>query len=397
VSETPASQSVPRIWITPLGNTGNRALQYLVAEGIRQHLPTASIENIHLPEWGMVSPAPKPPLVKATRLGWDRFWIDVPGLADCLRRSVIDTLFLDSFSYNLDHYPPRATARTLFGPTVGGADATGFGPRELVCSIRGGEVLRNAHPDYIVLPPGYYRMLAERSGLDLVFFGQLAEDEYSHSLRRSLPEARFVPGRGPEYDFEMLRRSVNIAPSVSTFAWLAAWLSEAQKIFFPVGGLFSPVQHKLTMFLPLDDPSFEFILLPHSKAVDLSLDPAGFAAQQRLLETASRPVGVAELRAICQRARLRAPRQPRVFGFDPQFYLKRYPDVGAHLGPDLPSALEHYIHAGFRENRLPVDFDSAFYVSAYPQAAMAVAEGHFTDPLEHYMALGAPNGYSPKP
>lgn len=387
-----------RVWIQPLGNLGNRALQYLAAAGIRQHAPEIAIENIHLPEWGMESVHPPPVPSRLARTGHHRFWLDVAGLADVLRRGMVDTVVLDGYPFHLDNYPPRDIARRLFGPTRGGAAATGFAAHELVCSVRGAEVLTGIHPDYIVLPPSYYRQLAERSGLTLVFFGQLGDDLYTQSLRAAFPRARFVPGVSPEYDFEMLRRSRNIALSVSSFAWAAAWLSEAEKIYLPVCGMLHPVQHPHQLYLPLDEPAFEYTLFPFAQAVDLHKEPARFMYVQDLLGRQARPAGVEEMRQLLQRAAALLPRMPLLSGFDEAQYLASNPDVAALVKQGgLGSGLEHYHLYGYLEGRRPLIVNNAFYTEMYPDAAMAIGEGRFASPLHHYQAVGYAKGYAPVP
>ena len=47
--------------------------------------------------------------------------------------------------------------------------------------------------------------------------------------------------------------------------------------------------------------------------------------------------------------------------------------------------------------RLPLALDSGFYASTYPDAALAIAEGHYADPLHHYQAVGFAKGYRPLP
>jgi hypothetical protein len=387
-----------RVWIKPRGhNMGNRALQYLAAEGIRQHAPEIAVENIRLPEWGMHTEHPAPQLRRLIRTGEHRSWLDVAGLADCLRRGVVDTVQLDEYPFHLANFPPRAVARRLFGPTSGGAAAPGFAAHELVCSIRGAEVLAGKHGDYLVLPPSYYRALAERSGLALVFFGQLGDDAYTHTLRAAFPAARFVPSVNPEYDFEMLRRSQNIALSVSTFAWAAAWLSTARKIYLPVCGIFSPVQQPHQFFLPLDEPEYEYTLFPYAQAVNLYEAPADFMRVQELLGQYARPAGVAELEQLVQRAAALVPRLPLLAGFDEAFYLSWYGDVAALLERGLGSGLEHYHLYGFFEGRHPLPIDKAFYTRKYPDAAMAIAQGAYASPLHHYQAVGRAKGYDPLP
>jgi hypothetical protein len=253
------------------------------------------------------------------------------------------------------------------------------------------------HPDYLVLPPRYYKSLQERSGLELIFYGQIGNDAYSASLRAAFPAARFIPGVNRGHDFEVLRRSVNIAPGISTFAWLAAWLSEAAQIYLPVGGIFNPAQFHRRMFLPLDDPAYRYTLLPFGKATDLKKQPAQFALLQETLGQLARPVHVPELQQICQRAAALQPPQALLGGFDPDFYALKYPDVAGQLPDRQPSALHHYLHTGFREGRQPFAFDQAFYTGMYPEAAMAVAAGYYRDPLHHYQTTGRTKGYRPTP
>jgi hypothetical protein len=370
----------------------------LVAEGIRAYAPLAQIENVNLPEWGMESLHPEPLAATAVRTGYDRYWLDIPGLGDCLRRSVVDSIILDSYAYNIDHYPPRAVSKKLLGNAPEGGDARGFGRHHLVCSVRGAEILGAVHPDYLVLPPAYYKMLAERSGLGLIFYGQLGDDPYSESLRLAFPESQFVPGRNPQYDFDMLRRSVNIAPSISTFAWLAAWLSDAEQVYLPVGGIFSPMQHYNQVWIPLDEPSYKFILLPFCKAVDISKEPEQFKIQQDLIAQLARPVGVTELRGIFARAMGILPRRPYVGGFDPEFYLAKNPDIAAYVRSGAQSALEHYVRVGYLEKtRPPTLIDSRYYLNSHPDVAQLIAEGYYADPLHHYTSVGWSKGYAAIP
>jgi hypothetical protein len=385
------------IHITPRGNLGNRTLQYLVALGIQRHAPQARITNLMLRELGMDALAPAPPAANSVGTGIDGFHLDVAGLADCLNRNVVNAVHIEGYPFNLHNYPPREVARSLIPSTVGGAEAKGFAAHELVCSVRGAEILHNVHPDYLLLPPGYYRQLAARSGLDLVFYGQIGDDPYSASLHAAFPHSRFIKGENPEFDFEVLRRSANIAPSISTFAWLAAWLSHAAKIYLPVGGILSPIQVPHMLFLPLDDPRFEYTLLPYAQGVDLYDKPARFFHLQEVLGNLLRPIDAPALREICRRATAFAGQRPLLSGFDPHYYLAENKDVAASLGQGLPSALHHYLHAGFNEGRKPFRFDPVFYTGFYPDAAMAIAEGSYANPIHHYLAAGRTLGYRPLP
>jgi hypothetical protein len=344
----------------------------------------------------MSAPHPEPPAKNTIRFDHE-FWIDLAGLGDCLHRRVVDCIILGGHPYHMENYPPRTAARRMIGPAIGGEDARGFGPHQLVCSVRGGEIIDAVHPDYLLLPPAYYDSLAARSGLELVFFGQLGTDPYSESLRRHFPGAQFVPGRNPGYDFDMLRRSVNIAPSVSTFAWAAAWLSEAKRIFLPVCGIYSPVQLPRASFLPLDQPEYEYTLFPFSKAINPVKYPAQFALAQENSGRLARPISAQELGELYQRAKIFWPAQPLCAGFDPEFYAARNLDVAAAVAAGVPSLLQHYMYAGFREDRKPLELEEQFYVAMYPDAAMAIAEGRFSGVMHHFQAVGRAKGYHPMP
>jgi hypothetical protein len=395
-----------RIWIRPQGNIGNRALEYLAAEGIRDLCPQASIENIELPEWGISKPAPVPQNSASLTLGSHRFWIDAAGLADCLSRGVIDTIIMDSYAQHVDNFPPREICRRLLGAMPQANGAVGFGPDDLLCSLRGNEVLRAIHREYVVLPPEFYAMLARHTGLKLVFFGQIGEDPYITSLKQKLPEARFIPGKSPEFDFETIRRSVNIVPSVSTFAWLAAWLSEASRVILPVAGLFNPANGRTNMlfaeprrqcFLPLEDETFEYVLFPQVRAVNLFEKPIEFALAQANLASYMQFKTPNQMREICDRLTAFEPRYPQLLGFDPEFYLKEYPEVVDLFKTGLRSAAQHFLHRGFYEGRLPFRFDEEFYLSTYPEVAIAISNGHFENALRHYYEVGRKSGFSPTP
>ncbi|MCE2564527.1 hypothetical protein [Komagataeibacter sp. FNDCF1] len=395
--DTSPAGHTPVIWIKPLGNTANRAMQYLVARHIQHSVPHATIENIFLPEWNIDTRTPPLPLENGCRLGWDRFWIDIAGLADCLRRGVIETLFLDSFSFNIDHIPPRAICRRILPATTMAEDVEVFGPDTIVCNIRAGEVLENAHPDYIVLPPEYYRLVVQDCGLEPVFFGQLDDNAYVDSLRRAFPHARFIHGRGPEHDFAVLQRAANIAISVSTFSWLAAWLGSAQRVYMPLGGMFNPNQNKLQNFMPLEEQDFRFVLLPTCQAENLYRNPEQFFHKQAFLGHNARILTRGQARKLLDRSRRHWPPQPLVYGFDAAYYTAAHPEVQDELHNGLPSALEHYMHNGFHRGYAPHPFDATFYGMTHPDAALAVAQGHYASLHEHYQKKGIFLGYEACP
>ncbi len=75
--------------------------------------------------------------------------------------------------------------------------------------------------------------------------------------------------------------------------------------------------------------------------------------------------------------------------FDPEWYLSRYPDVGA----SGTEPMHHYVHYGAAEGRDPNRFfDSAWYLAHYPDVANSGQH-----PLLHYLQMGAAELRNPHP
>jgi hypothetical protein len=134
--------------------------------------------------------------------------------------------------------------------------------RELLINVRGSEILGDCHPDYGPVPINFLVSVVQDTGLDPVFLGQLGNDYYSKALKRVFPSAKFISSGGADSDFEAIRSAHHILPSVSTFSWLATWLSKARSIHLPVLGMLNPLQRQDTWFLPLNEPRYHFYQFP---------------------------------------------------------------------------------------------------------------------------------------
>ncbi|WP_215755536.1 hypothetical protein [Acetobacter sp. P5B1] len=385
--------NTPKIWVVPMGNAANRALEYLVACRIKKEVPSLEIQNIHLPEWGIYTPTKELPPLEMCRLGWSRFWIDVPGLADCLKRGVITSLFQDAFCYNVEFLPSREESRKILGPTKKKIKADGFGDDILVCNIRANEILYGEHRNYIVLPPEYYKMILEDSGLSPVFYGQVEDNAYIASLKKMFPNAPFIQGKGAEHDFDVLRNSKNIAISVSTFSWLAAWLSYANRIYIPINAMYNPNQNKLQNFLDLSESVFRYVLLPFCWAENLYNNSSKFFEKQNYMARYARFMTHQEVQNLLDRARSSWPEQPLLKDFDKDFYLNTYEDARNGINNGIPSALDHYIHHGIHHGYRPYFFDDEFYTITYPDAALEVSLGYYKSVFDHYQKKGIFLGY----
>lgn len=386
-----------RIHIHPMGNTANRALQYLVANKMKETTPDINIENVYLPEWGIDTRCERKSVSRSCSLGWNRYWIDVNGFADCLKRRVISTLFLDAFCFNIDHLPKRETSREILrNLAVGNEVIKGFGLDEIVFNIRGGEVLEKVQKDYIVLPKEYYQLIINKSGLKPVFFGQIGDNPYSQYLKDAFPDARFVEGKGAIHDFEVIRKSANIGVAVSTFSWLAAWLSHAQRIYLPIAGMYNPNQMKLQNFLPIGENCYQFVAMPYMEAENLYTHTDLFFEKLESCSRYMKFISHDEAKEILTRSKNKWPSQPIVKGFDPDYYIQENKVIDSRLYINEVSALQNYLHGGYQQHLAPQDFDQDFYIIQYPDAAFEVGMGYFVDLLDHYLKKGQYLGYLPR-
>ncbi|MBA8783669.1 MULTISPECIES: hypothetical protein [Aeromonas] len=107
----------------------------------------------------------------------------------------------------------------------------------------------------------FYEKIINETGLKPVFVGQLGDDEYSIALKNKFPDALYPKFDSWEDDFNVIRTSINIIPAISTFSWLASWLSEtAKKIYFPIMGLYHPIARPDIDMLPISDDRYDFYL-----------------------------------------------------------------------------------------------------------------------------------------
>jgi hypothetical protein len=374
------------IRISPMGNLGNRMIQFMVAKALAARVPDAILAQIPLPEWDLEVPpwpgeTPRESIVTEAR-------VDLAGLAAALREGRIDCVDIRTYGQHIDNFLPPDAYRPLF-PAL---SSEGAGAGELLCNIRQGDIIDAHHPDYVLVPLDFYAELVAQTGLRPVFMGQLEETPYTDALKNRFPEARFIPSRGALADFSFLRNSRNIVVSVSTFSWLAAWLSHADHIFMPVLGVLHPLQSRATNLLPLGDARFHFYLFPFHFAVKVE----DFAAAHASLRGLWRKMPPDRLAAIINRAPLVPPRsrESEAAFLLEELYLRRNPDVAAAVaGGHFPTGRAHYASFGMAEGRPACTIDSAWYCQTYPAAAFELGQGDAPDALEHWVEVGRFRGY----
>lgn len=239
--------------IEPVGRLGNQMLQFLLATRVRRDVPGLEISGYRLPEWGLVgdpgaSVPPTAPLLRG-------HVVPLALVRRLLRAGV--PMRVVTPGCRMENLPGVDDARPLFRPADPVA-LPGFGPDQLVVSVRAAEVLAGKHPDYFPTPVGLIADVVAATGLEPVFVGELADDPYTATLQQRFPAAGFLPSGGPLADFEALRSAHHVLPAPSTFSWLAAWLSDAAVIHQPVAAQFHPRQRPDIDLLPAGDPRYRF-------------------------------------------------------------------------------------------------------------------------------------------
>jgi hypothetical protein len=375
----------------------NQMMQFMAAHALASRVPGCRVSGVDLPNWGISHPMLSRPDgmadARVARVGPLDMRIDVAGLSARLRSGEISRVEIDSYAQHLDNFQSSQVYREVFRPPVD--DVEGFGPDQLVINIRGGKILQASHPDYTLIPVTFYEALISETGLRPVFMGQIGANLYVAALRRAFPAAPFIPSRGPVRDFEIIRRSRNIVVSVSTFSWLAAWLSDADRIFLPMTGFYNPAQFPEIDLLPLHDPRYRFYLFPVNYAVPVEQHEATHRALGGTWRY-MRAEMIEELRS--RRPRFGSPARLFRAAFDEDFYLRRHPGVREAVGRGaFRSGFEHYVMFGYFERRDPFPLDKVWYGREYPLAAIEVGQGDFADLHHHYLAVGRERGYALAP
>ena len=202
----------------------------MFALALKARVPDAEISGVELPEWGISTPAA--PAQTGARVRVVKH--DVPFAKVARRLSSADTIDVDLYRLNLrfEYYRDQLE---LFRRTFPRREIEGAGRDEIAISIRGGEILTGQHQNFLPLPISLYERIVDSTGLRPVFAGQIGDDPYSSALRARFPNARFVKHQSGLADFHFLRASHNIVVAISSYSWLASWLSEIRRADPPAG------------------------------------------------------------------------------------------------------------------------------------------------------------------
>jgi hypothetical protein len=111
--------------------------------------------------------------------------------------------------------------------------------------IRQGDIFKNyelKRPDYYPLPVKFYESIASNSAKPLAFIGEInANLDYVSELKKRCKSSIIVPLGCLHRDFKLLQEAELLTMAVSTFSWLASWISEkAVAVNIPIAGFLNP-------------------------------------------------------------------------------------------------------------------------------------------------------------
>ncbi|ONG59081.1 hypothetical protein BKE38_00530 [Pseudoroseomonas deserti] len=235
---------------------GNRMFQCLFAYRLAEEFGVP-VTGDSLPEWGLVHEDSTVPLPSVYLQG---HMPNPAGLRRLWRLGLLQGIETNALACRLELMPSRAAAQALFRDQ--GVEPLRFPHDRLVINVRAAEILGARHKDYRPLPLAFYERVIRETRRRPVFVGQIGDDPYSQALRARFPEAEFHPSRGVMEDFATLRAANHLVMAVSTFSWLACWLSEARTIHMPLTGFFHPKRRKDVDLFPPDDYRYSFHAFP---------------------------------------------------------------------------------------------------------------------------------------
>ncbi len=244
----------PCLRIEPRGGTANQLLQFFFAANIQRLCENLEVTGCNVPEWGLVSK--KTDYLPKRELVLSGNYLFCDDIVKIISSKLCRNIALKGQAFRLSNYARPEYYRPMIKSSIG--EVAGYGEGHVVFHIRGGDILQPAHRDYYPIPFSYIDAVLKKADASPVFLGQMGESYYSEKLRERYPHAIFSPPKTAVEDFETLRHSHQIAVSISSFSWTAAWLSHAKTIHLPVAGFLHPLQRPDIDLLPVEDARYKF-------------------------------------------------------------------------------------------------------------------------------------------
>lgn len=248
-----------QIKILPYGNVGNQIFQYMMALAIKFRAGSPIyISGLDIPSLGIFTK--KESRSETLSIDIKSHIVPLNTMSKLIKETRHIEVNINFLSSRMAYYSPYLDIyRRVINLKNNHQD--GYDEKHIVINVRTREILSGAHKNYLPIPLCWYKEIIKKTGLIPVFVGQIDNDKYSISLKQAFPDALYPKFNSWEDDFNVIRKSVNIIPAISTFSWLASWLSEtAKNIYFPIMGLYHPLARPDIDMLPFDDNRYHFYL-----------------------------------------------------------------------------------------------------------------------------------------
>ena len=244
----------PVFHLKPMGRLANLMIEYMVALKFADRVCDCRISNIALPAWGIVHPSITIQVAGQVAIELQEQHIDLPALADRVWTGQLRRIEWTGFRPAHGELPAAGTVSARLRVAI---PAPRWVSGRNIWSVRSGRrtSCNGPNPEYVLTPVEFYRDIVDMTGLKPVFIGQTHPNTYMDRIRAAFPGAIFRdPQAHPLVDFETIRQSRNVVVGVSTYIWLAAWLSRSlDNIHLAVSGLFNPMQKPSVDLLPYGD------------------------------------------------------------------------------------------------------------------------------------------------
>lgn len=228
--------------------------QLMFADAIsRRCRQPVAVEGYSIPEWGLLKPTS------------DTTSSDIK-IGSSLTRAALCCSMIDAFKPELVHvvFPifrvgNLGNPKNHFSRFPVSEPVVKIPDDHLLIHIRAGDVATLTHEKYGPLPTRYYEYLIAQTGLRPLFICEPGPTSYFDLLKATFPKAAVIGGELVIGDFQIIRDAKNVALSVSSFSWMATFLStRAQQIHLPLAGHFDPADDPTSDFLPLNDHRYIF-------------------------------------------------------------------------------------------------------------------------------------------
>lgn len=250
----------PIIIVRPNGRMGNQMFQLMLALELSKKLDNAPVYGYSLPDWNISAvqlPALRHLPDQMFMISKNKF--NLNNLLALVKKQYLNGIVIEGWGMRLEYYGEPERYRKLFCSSV---EPHHISRHEILINIRAEDIVSGFHPHYFPMSFSFFEQVISSTGLTPVFMGQIATDKYSLALKERFKDCRFLPSSSPIIDFLTIRSAHHVALSISSFSWLAAWLSETAKtIHMPLAGLFLPTINDVNL-VPRYDRRYRFYKVP---------------------------------------------------------------------------------------------------------------------------------------